>query len=236
MSHSCGFTRRRFLTTAALGSLALYLRGYGEALANTEPKGPHDKPEDALIRLKQGNERFFNDQRSFAGHLTKQRMQETAQNGQHPFATIISCSDSRAPVEEIFDQGIGDLFSIRIAGNVVHTDEVGTTEYGVLHLATPLIVVMGHTKCGAVTAVVNGEQVAGSIPQLVETIAPAAARAKAKGLTGDALVSDAIRENIKESIDGLLKASDEIAALVNQGRVMVVGALYHLEDGKVEWL
>lgn len=195
---------------------------------------PTITPAAALRQLKDGNARFATGA-AIRPHVTQDWLLETYEKGQHPFATVIGCSDSRAPVEEVFDQGVGDIFTIRVAGNVIHTDETASAEYSAGHLGTPIIVVMGHTKCGAVTAVVNGDKLGGSIPQLVDTIGPAVERSKAKGLGGDELVNDAIIENVKESMNLLLK-SEEIAELVHADKVKIVGALYHIENGNVEWL
>ncbi|MBF0176862.1 MAG: carbonic anhydrase [Magnetococcales bacterium] len=195
---------------------------------------PGVSPEQALAWLKEGNARFIEGKPEHP-NMTAKRITET-NAGQHPFATIISCSDSRVPVEAVFDRGIGDLFVIRVAGNVADTDEIGTAEYGSGHLGVALVVVMGHTKCGAVTAVIKGDKVGGSIPKLVDNIIPAAERSKAKQLTGDALVLDAIKENVKQSITDLTLHSEELDHLQKAGKVKFVGALYHTENGKVEWL
>lgn len=228
-------SRRGLLTSAALGSVVLLVNGLHPALASNGHGAAAITPEEAMKRLKKGNARFLAGKTS-RPHLTHKRLMETYKGGQHPFATIIACSDSRVPVEEVFDQGVGDIFTIRVAGNVVHTDETGSAEYGSAHLGTPLIVVMGHTKCGAVTAVVKEEKLGGNISKLVETIAPAVERSKAKGLSAEALIDDAIRENVRESINGLLKGSEEISKLVNEGKVKIAGAIYHLENGRVEWM
>lgn len=224
-------SRRHFLHVAGIGALGLLLARNGWSSDAT----PGVSPEEALQRLKEGHGRFLAG-KSLHPNLNLARIQETATGGQHPFAAVISCSDSRVPVEALFDQGIGDLFVIRVAGNVADTDEIGTTEYGAGHLGTALILVLGHTKCGAVTAVVQGAKVEGSIPKLVDNILPAAARAKAKGLTGDALINDAIKENVRQSMDDLTRHSPEIAHLVHQGKIKITGAVYHVEDGTVEWL
>lgn len=192
-------------------------------------------PEEAVERLKQGNERFVSG-KTHHPHTARKWLEETCHEGQHPFATVIACSDSRVPVEEVFDQGVGDIFTIRVAGNVVHADETGSAEYSAAHLGTPLIVVMGHTKCGAVTAVVHKDKLEGNIHKLVHSIASVVKRSRAKGFKGDALIDDAIRENVQESINGLLKGSTEILRLVVEGKVKIVGAIYHLENGRVEFL
>jgi carbonic anhydrase len=131
-----------------------------------------------------------------------------APQGQNPSVTILACSDSRLPVERIFDQGIGDLFVVRVAGNVADGDEIGSIEYGMGHLHTPLLVVLGHTKCGAVTAVASGAAVHGSIPGLVDNIIPAvdAARRKNPTLSGPDLIARAIEENVLISMRDVLAA------------------------------
>lgn len=226
-------SRRHFLSATAVGSAALLLGGFGKSFASGAVS--HITPEEALKKLKKGNARFVSGKTTHP-HITKDWLLKTAKEGQHPFATVIGCSDSRVPIEEIFDQGVGDLFIIRVAGNVIHADEAGSTEYGAGHLGTPLVVMLGHTKCGAVTAVVKGDKLGGNIPKLVDTITPAAERSKAKGLTGDELIHDAIIENVKESISLLLKNSEEISELVHTGKIKIVPALYHIESGEVEWL
>ncbi|MEO5344860.1 MAG: carbonic anhydrase [Magnetococcus sp. YQC-9] len=226
--HHC--SRRDMLAGMTVGMGALVLPKF--ALAGG--KGPGMGPDEALKLLKEGHARFLAG-KSERPNLTPQRIAETF-SGQTPFVTIISCSDSRVPVEHIFDRGIGDLFVIRVAGNVADTDEIGTTEYGAGHLHTPLILVLGHTKCGAVTAVVEGAKVGGSIPKLVDNIIPAAERSKAKGLKGEELINDAIRENVSQSIQDLLANSQELSHLRHESKVKMVGAVYHIENGTLEWL
>lgn len=237
----CRLTRRGVLSGAAVGLGAFLLPSLSWATDPT-PSGkdapkhadPALTPDQALQLLKEGNSRFLSGKSEYP-NLTFQRINDTA-SGQHPFVTIVSCSDSRVPVEYIFDRGIGDLFVIRVAGNVVHTDEVGTAEYGAGHLLTPLVLVLGHTKCGAVTAVVKGDKVGGSIPKLVGSIVPAVERSKGKGLTGDELVLDAIRENVRQSLNDLVGSSEEVEHLKREGKIKLVGAVYHVENGTVEWL
>lgn len=226
-----GFGRRFVLAGIATGVVSLLL----PRIPFASEKAPSISPDESLAKLKEGNARFVAGTLSHP-NLTAQRIAETFSGGQHPFATIISCSDSRVPVEHVFDQGIGDLFVIRVAGNVADVDEIGTTEYGAGHLGTSLVVVMGHTKCGAVTAVLKGDKVGGNIPALVDNIIPAVERAKSKGLTGDDILLEAIKENVKQSISDLTSRSEELAHLVKEGKVKLVGALYHIENGQVEWL
>ncbi|MBF0152294.1 MAG: carbonic anhydrase [Magnetococcales bacterium] len=223
--------RRQALVGISSGVVALLLSRLSLASADAAPGVSPDK---ALAMLKEGNARFLAG-KSEHPNLTIKRITETS-GGQHPFATFISCSDSRVPVEEVFDRGIGDLFVIRVAGNVADTDEIGTAEYGSGHLGVSLIVVMGHTKCGAVTAVVTGAKVGGSIPKLVDNIIPAAERAKAKGLKDDALILEATKENVRQSISDLTAHSEELAHMVKEGKIKIVGAMYHTESGRVDWL
>ena len=187
--------------------------------------------------MKDGNTRFATGKSTYPD-LSLDRRKETADKGQHPLAVIVGCSDSRAPVEVIFDWGIGDLFVVRVAGNVCDTDEIASIEYAAGHLKTPLIVILGHTKCGAVTAVATHAEVGGNIPKLVDNIQPAVDRVKKNqpNLSGDALIEASIKANIWQSIQDLLTRSEEVRKLINEGKLKVIGGMYHLDDGTVEWL
>lgn len=197
--------------------------------------------DEALTMLKEGNKRFVagisdKSARQYP-HLDADRIMET-KTGQHPYATVIACSDSRVPVEHVFDAGIGDIFVIRVAGNVCDTDEIGSIEYGIGHVHTPVLVVLGHTSCGAVTAVVEGAEVSGSIPPLVDNIKPAVERTRAAhpDLTGSDLVNQAVISNVWQGIEDLLKRSPEARHLVEKDLLTIQGAVYHIESGKIEWL
>jgi methyl-accepting chemotaxis protein/carbonic anhydrase len=193
-------------------------------------------PAEAWQQLKDGNARFSAGS-PHRDHQDAARRAEVA-TGQTPFATVLTCSDSRVPAELLFDQGIGDIFVVRVAGNVSDTDEVGTIEYGVGHLHTPLLVVLGHVGCGAVKAVLEGAEVHGSIPELVDNIAPAVARARAAnpGVAGAQLFAEAVKTNVWVSIEDLFKRSAEVRELVHDGKLQVVGAVYDLAAGTVNWL
>ena len=206
----------------------------GKAYSQTSDSKTSD---EALQILKDGNKRYVDNNRNYP-NLDKSRMEDTNNNGQHPFATIIGCSDSRVPIEHLFDVGIGDVFVIRVAGNVVDIDEAGSIEYGVEHLHTPLFVVLGHSSCGAVTAVAKGAEVHGNIPKLVDNIAPAVEEAKKKhgDEFSEELLETAIENNVWQSIEDLLTISDISRELVKSGKLKIVGAVYHLDDGHVEWL
>ena len=201
--------------------------------ANESVAGPSSA--EALRFLKEGHARYVNG-KSIHPNITANRRRETAKNGQHPFVTILSCADSRVPPEIIFDAGISDLFITRIAGNVADTDEIGTIEYGVEHLGTPLLVIMGHTKCGAVTAVVNGSKVHGSIPPLVDNIIPAVELARAKNGGTESLIIAAIEENIRQAMHDILARSSIVRELIEEKKLVMTGALYDIESGKISWM
>lgn len=205
------------------------------AAGGAHAAAPSVTPDQALQNLKDGNARYVAGTPQNPRRDAKRRS-ETVSGGQHPFAIILSCADSREPVEILFDQGVGDLFVVRIAGNVSDVDELGTMEYGAEHLGAPLIVVLGHTKCGAVTAVVKGDHVHGNIPQLVDNIIPAAKKVKDKGVTGDAAISEAIKANVMQSIEDAFKNSDILRELVVAGKLKIVGGVYDLEKGTVDWM
>ena len=203
---------------------AIALSGWALAADHTTPSVA---PDEALSRLKTGNERFAKSKVS-AGKPVAARRAETAQE-QHPFAIIVGCADSRTAPEIIFDQSIGDLFVIRTAGNLVDDYALGSIEYAVDHLETRLIVVLGHERCGAVTAAIAGGSAPGHINALVRDIQPAVAAAKGKG--GDAL-ANAIHENDAEVAKKIRKQA-QLGELASQ--VRVVEGYYDLDTGKVEW-
>ena len=194
-------------------------------------------PDAALTMLKDGNARFVAGKPQYP-HQNKERRVLTATKGQAPIATILSCSDSRAPVELIFDQGVGDLFVVRVAGNVAGTDEIASLEYASEHLHTPLLVVLGHTKCGAVTAVVENAQLRGNLASLAAKIKPAVFKTRMahRDLRGDAFLAAAIKANVQQALADLLVRSRIIKDLIKAGKLQVSGAIYDLESGKVEWL
>ncbi len=199
--------------------------------------GPGIPADEVLKILKDGNGRYA-EGKATRPHQDAARLALTAGQGQHPLATVLSCSDSRVPVELIFDQGIGDLFVVRVGGNVAATDEIGSMEYAVDHLGTTVVVVLGHSQCGAVTAVVEGEKLPGSIGALVAPIKPAADQAKADnpGASKEALVSAAVKANVFQAMEDVLLKSPVIKSYVKAGKIKLVGAIYELDTGKVAWL
>jgi carbonic anhydrase len=192
-----------------------------------DPATPSVTADEALSRLKTGNERFANSKES-AGKPVAARRAETAQT-QHPFAIVVGCADSRTAPEIIFDQTIGDLFVVRTAGNLVDDYALGSIEYAVEHLGARLIVVLGHERCGAVTAAMGGDSAPGHINSLVRSIQPAVAASK--GREGDAL-TNAIREN-DAKVAARIRKEAELGELASQ--VKIVEGYYDLDTGKVEW-
>ena len=200
--------------------------------------------DQALAKLKEGNERFVSG-KSMHPHTDTARLIQAGSEdqGKHAHATIIACSDSRVPVERLFDEGIMDLFIVRVAGNVVDTDEAGSIEYGLAHVNTPLFVVLGHTQCGAVKAVTadikgHGHPLEANIPLLVDNIAPAVKRAIEQNPKAEEkdIIPAAITENVWQSVNDLFMKSAKVREMVKDGKVKVVGAIYDVGTGKVDWL
>lgn len=201
-------------------------------------------PDEVLKMLREGNERFYSGKATYP-HTTAARLALAGveNQGKHAYATVITCSDSRVPVELLFDAGVMDIFVIRVAGNVCDTDEAGSIEYGLAHVHTPVLVVLGHTQCGAVTAVTHavhgeGHKLERNIPPLVDNIIPAVERAmdKHQTLHGDAIIPHAIEENVWQGIDDLFMRSPAVRTIVKTGKAKVVGAIYDVGTGKVKWL
>ena len=184
-------------------------------------------PDAALSKLIEGNKRFSENKIS-AGKPTAKQRAATAQ-AQHPFAIIVGCADSRTSPEIIFDQGIGDLFVVRSAGNLVDDHALGSIEYAVEHLGSRLIVVLGHQRCGAVDAALKSATAPGHVNSIVRDIQPAVQAAKDK--PGDAL-ANAVHENAIE-IAAQIRKDAQLGDLASQ--VKVISGYYHLDTGKVEW-
>lgn len=189
--------------------------------------------DEALAELKDGNARFVAGKHE-SPNLTMERVKEVVA-GQHPEAVILSCADSRVPPEVIFDEGIGDLFVVRVAGNVSEPASLGSIEYAAEHLGVPLVVVLGHHKCGAVKATSEAKgKVEGNIGALVKEIAPAVAEAK-KRPGKEGLVDDAVHANVALVAKQLTSESKVMSHLVHEGKVKIVTAVYDLETGAIEW-
>lgn len=201
-------------------------------------------PEEALALLMEGNKRFY-EGNALHPHMDTKRLILASQVNQadYAYATVIGCADSRVPVELIFDVGIMDLFVVRVAGNVCNADECGCIEYGLAHVYCPLLVILGHTQCGAVTAAAHAvqghdEALERNIPYLVDAIKPAVKRAMTlhPEKHGGEIIPYAVEENVWEGVEDLFMASPTCRELMRQGKVKVVGAVYEMETGRVRWL
>lgn len=203
-----------------------------EAPAADTPSGP----DEALKWLQEGNERWSTGLPKDPN--TSDSRRKSVAGGQKPFASILTCADSRIPAERVFDRGVGDLFVIRVAGNPAGPHEAGTIEYGAEHLNIPLLVVMGHTKCGAVAAACSHAHVEGNVASLITAVEPAVARAEKlnPNLKDAELVSVAVKENVWQSIFDLLKSSEVCRERVGKGELRIVGAVYDISSGQVEWM
>lgn len=207
--------------------------GYSSTPAHSE-KLTRMLQQSTLTLLKEGNLRFA-EGKPLHPNLEAPRRRELAAAGQEPMATILACSDSRDPVELIFDRGVGDLFVVRVAGNVTGLSELATIEYGVTHLGTPVLIVMGHSKCGAVTAAVQGTELHGHLPALISLIKPAAAQAKLSAAEEE-IVPRAIELNVWQQVENLFTRSALLREAAAAGEVQIVGAVYDIAAGKVQWL
>lgn len=225
-------TRRQLLAGMSVAISAPALAAEPDAAA---PAFPRDAAE-AFRRLQEGNARFVAGKTRHAHESANWRKQLVG--GQKPFATILGCSDSRVPVELVFDQGFGDLFVVRVAGNVIAPDIVGSLAYALIHLRTPLVVVVGHEGCGAVTAAL--EALAGPIkePFGVKTLVDLIEPGLPKDLTGDSpaqRVNAAVAANVRWSLKQLRQLPDAKAPL-EQKQITLLGGVYELGTGRVRFL
>ena len=194
---------------------------------------------DALARLREGNLRFASDVTSHAGTGFRSRRLETAPN-QEPFAVILGCSDSRVPAEIVFDQGLGDLFVIRVAGNIVAPSQIGSVEFAAERLGARLVVVLGHTRCGAVRATLEDLEKGGAklwnMNSIVARIRPSVEVLLSTDLKHDheALVDHAVRSNVRASANQLRHGSDVLERLIRSNGLGLIGAEYSLETGVVD--
>lgn len=205
--------------------------------ATASDAGSPKTADEALAALASGNERWVAGN-SENPNIDSSRRLEQATNGQTPFAAVLTCADSRLPVERIFDRGVGEVFVARVAGNVVSPHQTGSIEYAAEHLNVPLLVVMGHTKCGAVKAAVSGGHLTPNIDSIVKSIKPAVdrARVQAENAGDDALLAASIRENVWGSVFELISTSPTVRTMVEQKKLKVVGAVCDVQTGKVTFL
>ncbi|PSB28443.1 carbonic anhydrase [Stenomitos frigidus] len=231
MSCRNGFIGRRELlklgSIGAVGLAANLWRVKQVYAAERSVIEPPPNPDLALKKLMAGNQRFVQHQPQYPDQSAK-RLQEVAQ-AQHPFATILSCADSRVPAEIVFDQGIGDVFDVRIAGNIATSEAIGSIEYAVALLGTPLLMVLGHERCGAVTAAVQNEALPGEMSTFVNAILPAVKRVADQ--PGDA-VNNAVVANVQYQLEQLQQSS-LLKERLQSGKLKMVGARYDLDTGTV---
>ena len=196
------------------------------------PEQPAVAPAEAIAKLKEGNGRYTNGKLQHPGQTTERRAELT--KDQHPFAVIVSCSDSRVPPEIVFDQGLGDLFVVRVAGNVIDDHGLGSIEYAVDHLGARLIVVLGHQSCGAVKAaketIAAKSKAPGHIQSLVTAIQPAV-EATAKGD-----LEATVEANVKNVVQAVRTSTPILKPKVDSGEVQVIGGYYSLDTGAVTFL
>lgn len=241
MSDHTGFSRRRFIQITGAGVLGMEFLKSGRNLFDASEARAADvtsplTSDQALKELMDGNKRFIQSMKESCVLRTPDRRMEVAE-GQNPFAIILACADSRVSPEIIFDQWIGDLFVVRVAGNIATPANygiLGSIEYGVIVLGVNLIMVLGHSRCGAVEgaikAVKTGAAFPGSIGNIVKAIQPSVE--KAEGEPGD-LLQNAILENVRTGM-GILRNSDPVVApMVKEGKVKIVGGNYDLVSGEV---
>ncbi|MFN6517109.1 MAG: carbonic anhydrase [Nostoc sp. CreGUA01] len=236
MSQINGFVGRRdFLKFASLMGIGAAAFGHRfwdtqqAAAADVHSVNPNPvSPNEAIRRLLNGNQRFVHQQRKYPDQ-SLERLRLVAK-AQYPFAAILGCADSRVPAEIIFDRGLGDLFVVRVAGNVASDMAIGSLEYSTAVLGSQLIVVLGHKRCGAVTEAIKNEPLPGRIGFVVEGIKPALANINlATGNTSD----DAVIANVKYQAKKLEESSVILTKLLRVGKLKIVGACYDLDTGKV---
>jgi carbonic anhydrase len=236
MSRINGFVGRRdFLKLASVLSIAVPAFGHSlwsteqAAVADVHPDNPNPvSPNEAIKRLLDGNQRFLHQKRKYPDQ-SLEHLQLIAK-AQNPFASILGCADSRVPAEIVFDQGLGDLFVVRVAGNVVSDTIIGSLEYSTAVLGSQLIVILGHRRCGAVAEAIKNELLPGRISLIIEGIKPSLARAK---LTTDDTTQDAVIANIQYQAEKLQESSTILAKFITEGKLQIVSACYDIETGKV---
>lgn len=245
--HECGsdsapdLHRRRLLTSALgvsllslTGGAGLTLSGITWAAALTKQQRDAMTPDQVIAMLKQGNERFRAGKLDTHDYLAQKR---ASASGQYPAAVILSCIDSRAPAEIVLDSGIGDTFNARVAGNIANDDLIGSLEFACAVAGAKLVLVMGHTACGAIKGAIDGAKL-GNLTGLLDKIKPSVDATQFSGersSKNDAFVDAVAATNVKHTIDDIRRRSDVLAGLEKDGKIKMVGAMYHLADGKVEF-
>jgi carbonic anhydrase len=216
------------LIAVSLGSGSQFARAADPA----HPDQSSVAPTEAISKLTEGNSRYKSGSLQHPGQTTERRT-ELAKT-QHPFATIISCSDSRVPPEIVFDQGLGDLFIVRVAGNVINDEGLGSTEYSVDHLGTRLILVLGHQSCGAVQAARETIAAKGKAPGHIQSLVTAIKPAVEATAKDD--LETTVKANVKNVVKALRFSTPILKAKVDSGEIQVIGGYYSLDTGAVTFL
>jgi carbonic anhydrase len=219
----------------AMGGLGLTLPGISFAAAMTQEERDKLTPEQVIELMKQGNERFRTGKMLQHDYLAQKRASAA---GQYPAAVILSCIDSRAPAEIILDMGIGDTFNARIAGNIANDDLLGSLEFACAVAGAKVVLVMGHTACGAIKGAIDGAKL-GNLTQLLDKIKPAVQATQYAGERSSknyAFVDAVAATNVRLTIAEIRRRSEVLAGLEKEGKIRIAGSMYHLSGGRVEFL
>lgn len=218
---------KKILSTLVLGTVIIF--NANVCFAN---QSNNISAEEALKKLTEGNARFVELHEKHPDSSKKRRLEML--KGQHPFVVILSCSDSRVPPELIFDQGLGDIFEIRNAGNVLDEHVIGSIEYAVMHCGVKLIVIMGHQDCGAIAATLSGESETQYIKSLEDSIQPAVETCKKQGVEVNS--DNVVKAHVLQDIEELLTQDTALVKYMKENNVKIIPAYYHLDSGKVDFL
>lgn len=219
---------------AAVGGVSWLMPGLAQAAALTKEQRDAMTPDQVIAMLKEGNERFCAGKMQGHDYLAQKR---ASAGGQYPAAVILSCIDSRAPAEIILDAGIGDTFNGRVAGNVANDDLLGSMEFACALAGAKLVLVMGHTACGAIKGAIDNAKL-GNLTGLLDKIKPAVEATKFSGertSKNDAFVDAVAATNVRQTVAEIRRRSDVLAGLEKDGKIKIVGSMYHLVGGKVEF-
>jgi carbonic anhydrase len=224
-----------FAAVSALGAFSWVMPGVAEAAALTREQRDAMTPDQVIAAMKEGNQRFRSGKGGAHDYLAQKRA--TAE-GQFPAAVILSCIDSRAPAEIVFDMGIGETFNGRVAGNIANDDLLGSMEFACAVAGAKLVLVMGHTACGAVKGAIDGAKL-GNLTGLLDKIKPAVDATTFSGdrsSKNDAFVDAVAVTNVRQTIDDIRRHSPVLAGLEKDGKIKIVGSMYQLVGGKVDFL
>lgn len=217
----------------SLIALGLCLGNWATNLASASKEDQIVPPGEALFRLRDGNDRFVTGRFQSRDYNRERKEQLQAQ---HPYAIVLTCSDSRVPPEILFDESLGRLFVLRVAGNVLDPVLLGTIEYAAEHLHVGLLLVLGHDSCGAVKATLSDEKVEGNLEPLIQKILPAVEKAKKKNLDGAGTLNESIQENVRLQMQTVMNESKILRELIESQKLWIVGGVYSLQTGKVNLL